>query len=255
MPVILITMGGHAGLRFYRRLRSHIARMTLPHKVALPQAATMGRIHAPRHGRQSTWTQCQLRGRRDGILTSICGLKLMRIGFSSPHDFIAAGDARSLGRGRKSATKSGECTILMENPIQREERHRMPVPDFHGQLALLSGYDTGTPLDVLICRSLFDKDAPRDYFTLSIASPNTPSPMYLARERTDSEKAVKGSKEATMKELAGQSPNYSNDELYRRETEVRTSWFGNSWVTTSLPKMFYTLSKSLGLAVLTPDPA
>ena len=214
MPVILITMGGHTGVHFHRSLSSHIARMA--------------KFRAPLHGWQSTWTRCQIRGREDGILTSICGSNLMRIGFSSPHDFIAAGDARSLGRGRKTATKSGEYTILMENPIQREERHRMPVPDFHGQLALLSGYDTGTPLDVLICRSLFDKDAPRDYFTLRTASPNTPSPVYLARERSDSEKAVKGSKEATVKELAGQSPNYSNDELYRRETEVCTSWFGNS---------------------------
>ena len=148
----------------------------------------------------------------------------MRFRFSSSYAFIAAGDARSLGRGRQVATRSGEHTILMENSIQREECHRMPVPDFHSQLALLGGYDSGTPLDVLICRSLFDKDAPRDYFTVTVASPNTPSSVYLARERTDSEKAVKGSKEATVKELAGQSPNYSND----CETEVRTSWFGNS---------------------------
>ncbi|KAM0803080.1 hypothetical protein BDR22DRAFT_886956 [Usnea florida] len=109
----------------------------------------------------------------------------------------------------------------MENPIQSEKRQRMKVPDFHSQLALLGGYDTGTPLDVLICRSLFDRDAPRDYFTVTAASPNTSGPMYLARERTDSEKAVKGSKEATVKELAGQSPNYSNDEPYRRETEAK----------------------------------
>ena len=103
----------------------------------------------------------------------------------------------------------------------------MQVPDFHGQLALLTGYDTDTALDVSICRTLFGKDAPRDYFTVNIASSNTPSPVYLARERTDSEKAVKGSEEATVKELAGQSPNDSGDELYRRETEVRKSWFGH----------------------------
>ena len=229
MPVILITMGGHTGLHFDRSLRSHIARMTLPHKVTLPQAAIMGRIHAPLHRRQSAWTRCQLRGKRDGILTSICDFQFRRTGFSIPQDFIAAGDARSLGRGRQAATKSGEYTILMENPIQREERHRMPVPDFQGQIALLTGSDTGTPLDVLICRSLFDKDAPRDYFTVTIASSNTPNPVYLARERTDSEKAVKGSEEATVEELAGQSPNDSSDELYRRETEVRTYWFRTSW--------------------------
>ena len=115
----------------------------------------------------------------------------------------------------------------MENQVQREKRHRMPVPDFHSQLALLGSYDTGTPLEVLICRSLFNKDAPRDYFTVTVASPNTPSPVYLVRKKTDSEKAVKGSEKATVKSLAGQSPDYINDELYRRETEVRTSWFGN----------------------------
>ena len=228
MPVILVTMSGHTGLHFHGSLVSHIVWMTLPHRVTLPQVATMGKIRAPLHGWQSTWMRSQFQGMRDGILTSIYGLKFMRIRFSSPHHFIAAGDARSLGRGRQAATKSAEYTILMEKPTQREKRHRMPVPDFHGQLALLGGHDTGTPLDVLICRSLFDKDAPRDYFTVKLASPNTPSPVHLARERTDSEKAVKGSKEATVNELASQSPSYSNDELHRRETEVRTSWFGNS---------------------------
>ena len=150
----------------------------------------------------------------------------MRIGFPSPQDFIAAGDARSLERGRQAETKLGEYTILMENSIQREEGHKISAPDFHGQLALRTGYDTGIALDILICRSLFGKDAPRDHFAVTIASPNTPSLVYLPRERTDSEKAVKGSEEATVKELAGQSPNDSSDELYRRETEVRTFWFG-----------------------------
>ena len=152
----------------------------------------------------------------------------MRIGFPSPQDFIAAGDARSLERGRQAATKAGEYTISMENPIQREEGHGMSVQDFHGQLALRTGYDTGIALNVSIRRSLFGKDAPRDHFTVTIASPNTPSPVYLARERTDSEKAVNGSEEATVKELAGQTPNDSSDELYRREIEVRAIWFGNS---------------------------
>lgn len=103
----------------------------------------------------------------------------------------------------------------------------MQVLDFDGQLALLTGYDTDTALDVLICRSLFGKDAHRDYFTVNIAFPNTPSPVYLARERTDSEKAVKGSEEATVKELAGQSPNDSGDELYRRETEAKGKTHGS----------------------------
>ena len=42
MPLILITIGGHADLHFDRNLRSHIARMTLPNEVTLPQVASMG---------------------------------------------------------------------------------------------------------------------------------------------------------------------------------------------------------------------
>lgn len=94
--------------------------------------------------------------------------------------------------------------------------------------------------------SLYGKDAPRDHFTATSASPKTFSATdghsleqetYLTKsstvESTDSEKAVKGSddesqtdgrvmfQEATVKELAGHIHNDSSDELYRRGEEVR----------------------------------
>ena len=94
--------------------------------------------------------------------------------------------------------------------------------------------------------SLYGKDAPRDHFTPTSASPKTPgasSAHSLGQktysmnespiESTDSEKAVKGSdsefqdderamfQEATVKGLAGHIPNDSSDELYRRGEEVR----------------------------------
>lgn len=104
----------------------------------------------------------------------------------------------------------------------------------------------------MLSRSLFGKDAPRDHFTATSSSPTISSltdahsfkqksdstiksslgPMYLARERTDSEKAVNGSdietlidrrvmfQEATVKELAGHIPNDNSDELYRRGIEA-----------------------------------
>ena len=94
--------------------------------------------------------------------------------------------------------------------------------------------------------SLYCKDAPRDHFTPTSASPKTPgassahnlgqktdSTNESTIESRDSEKAVKGSdsespddarvmfQEATVKELAGHIPNDSSDELYRRGEEVR----------------------------------
>ena len=95
-------------------------------------------------------------------------------------------------------------------------------------------------------KSLYGKDAPRDHFTPTSASPKTPDASSAHRlgqktssmndspiESTDSEKAVKGSdsespddgrvmfQEATVKELAGHIPNDSSDELCRRGEEVR----------------------------------
>ena len=94
--------------------------------------------------------------------------------------------------------------------------------------------------------SLYGKDAPRDHFTPTSASPKTPgasSAHSLAQktysmnkssiESTDSEKAVKGSdsespddgpvmfRGAVVKEPVGHIPNDSSEELYRRGEEVR----------------------------------
>ena len=93
--------------------------------------------------------------------------------------------------------------------------------------------------------SLYGKDAPRDHFTPTSASPKTPgassahsigqktySMNESPNESTDSEEAVKGSdsgspddgrvmsQEATVKELVGHMPNDSSDEMYRRGEEV-----------------------------------
>lgn len=98
----------------------------------------------------------------------------------------------------------------------------------------------------------FCKDAPKHHFTATSASPITPSltdahsveqeidstikssvgPTYLARERSDSEKTVKGSdhespndrwvmfQKGTVTELGGHITNDSSDELYWRGMEA-----------------------------------
>lgn len=107
--------------------------------------------------------------------------------------------------------------------------------------------DYGDDMPSGVLMSWFGKDASRDHFTATSASLKTSSltdahsleqeidatiklsagPFYLAPERTDTEKAVKGSdgesttdgrptfQKATVKELAGHIPNDSSDELYR----------------------------------------
>lgn len=138
--------------------------------------------------------------------------------------------------------------LLMTNQIYLdtcEEDHKVSAPDLHRLLALSTNHDDGTDSEIMMC--LFCKDAPRDHFTATSASPKTPSLtdthsleqeidstikssfglVYVAHERTDSEKAVKGSDDKfpidgrvtfqkdTVKELAGHIRNDSSDELFR----------------------------------------
>lgn len=119
--------------------------------------------------------------------------------------------------------------------------------DLHRLLASHTNNDNDVASERLIrLNSLYGKDAPRDHFAPTSASPKTFSATdghslgqetYLTNtstvESTDSEKAVKGSddesqtdgrvmfQEATVKELAGHIHNDSSDELYRRGEEVR----------------------------------
>lgn len=134
----------------------------------------------------------------------------------------------------------------------REDEHEVAAPDLHHLLALRTNRDDSMASEGLL--SWFGKDAPRDHFTAISASPKNPSltdahsleqetgsnikssvgSMYLARERTDSEKAVKGSNDepatdgqvtfqkATVKEPAGHISNDGDDELNQRGKEVRT---------------------------------
>ena len=127
----------------------------------------------------------------------------------------------------------------------------VPAPDLHRLLA--TGASTNHDKDVALERlirlnSLYGKDAPRDLFTATSASIESPRatdahiheqkkyPTNTSSiESSDSEKAVKGSddesptdvqvmfQEARVKELAGHIPNDSSDELYRRGKEVRIS--------------------------------
>lgn len=144
----------------------------------------------------------------------------------------------------------------MANPTylnKDKEYHNVSAPDLYSLLALSTNYGTDMASEgLMLSRSLFGKDAPRDHFTATSSSPTISSltdahsfkqksdstiksslgPMYLARERTDSEKAVNGSdietlidrrvmfQEATVKELAGHIPNDNSDELYRRGIEA-----------------------------------
>lgn len=133
----------------------------------------------------------------------------------------------------------------------REDEHKVAAPDLGHLLALRTN---GMASEGFL--GWFGKDAPRDHFTAISASPKIPSltdahsleqergsnikssvgSMYLARERTDSEKAVKGSddesatdgrvtfQKATVKEPAGHIPNDADDELNQRGKEVRTFW-------------------------------
>ena len=143
----------------------------------------------------------------------------------------------------------------MADPIHldvREDEHKVAAPDLHHLLALRANRDDGMASEGLL--SWFGKDAPRDHFTAISASSKIPSltdahsleqepgsnikssvgSMYLARERTDSEKAVKGSddesatdgqvtfQKATVKEPAGHTSNDGDDELNQSGKEVRT---------------------------------
>ncbi|CAF9917932.1 hypothetical protein IMSHALPRED_003786 [Imshaugia aleurites] len=144
----------------------------------------------------------------------------------------------------------------MADPIHPDtlaEDQRVSAQDLHRLLVQRTEHDTGVASELLMrLGSLFGKDAPRDHFTASSVSSKTSSltdvnslgqetestmwssfgPKYLHRERTDSEKAVKGAEdesqidgrvmfqEATVIELARHIPNDSSDELNRRGEEA-----------------------------------
>lgn len=132
----------------------------------------------------------------------------------------------------------------MANPFHLNTRNMDSAPDVHLQLAPRTNYDKSMGVDLCLL-SLYGKDAPRDLFTASSASPKTSSltdahslkqetdSTYRARERTDSEKAVKGSDEESQTDgrmmsqedtvifLAGHITNDSSDELYRRGQEAK----------------------------------
>ena len=127
----------------------------------------------------------------------------------------------------------------MANPFHLNTRQKASAPDLHPQLAPCTNYDKSMGVDLCLL-SLYGKDAPRDLFTTSSASPKTSSltdahslkqetdSTYLARERTDSEKAVNGSQtdgrvmsqQETVTGLAGHITNDSSDELDRRGEEA-----------------------------------
>ena len=140
----------------------------------------------------------------------------------------------------------------MENPTHLNtsgEDRVASASDLHRLVASHTNNDNDVASERLIrLNSLYGKDAPRDHFTATSASPKAFSATdghsleqetYLTDtstiESTDSEKAVKGSdyesqgdgrvmfQEATVKELGGHIRNDSSDELYRRGEEVRTS--------------------------------
>lgn len=135
----------------------------------------------------------------------------------------------------------------------RKDDHEVSALEFRRQLALRTNHGTGTASEASMhLGSLFGKDTPKDHFTATSASPKALSvtdthslkqetnstiqssldPMCLARERTDSEKAVKGSddespiggrvgfQEDMVIEVADHIPNDSSDELNRRGAEA-----------------------------------
>lgn len=133
------------------------------------------------------------------------------------------------------------------HPNTAKEDHGVSSSDLHRLVAshTKNSNDTASELRIRL-NSLYGKDAPRDHFTPTSASPKTPGESSAhslgqktysmngsPNESTDSEKAVKGSdngspddgrvmsQEATVKELASQIPNDSSDELHRRGEEVR----------------------------------
>ena len=121
------------------------------------------------------------------------------------------------------------------NQSGRAEDHKGSAADLPRLLALPLNYDASME-SLKRLGKWFNNDAPRDHFTASSASPKTSSmtdahslkqetdSTYLARERTDSEKAVKGSdeddRELFLRAVAGHIPNDSSDELCRRGKEA-----------------------------------
>ena len=133
------------------------------------------------------------------------------------------------------------------HPNRAREDHVVSLSDLHRLLASHTNdyNDTAAERQIRL-NSLYGKDAPRDHFTPTSASPKTPGASRAHSlgqktysinespiESTDSEKAVKGSdsesqddgrvmfQEATAKELAGHIPNDSSDEPYRGGEKVR----------------------------------
>ena len=126
----------------------------------------------------------------------------------------------------------------MANP--RAEYENLSALGLQRLLTLHTEYDSGMAMRL---DSLFGKDAPKDYFTATSGSLKTPSltdhslkqetdSMHLPRERTDSEKAVKGSddesltdgrvtfQDAAVEELGVHIPKDSSEELSRRGKEA-----------------------------------
>ena len=154
--------------------------------------------------------------------------------------------SRSLLWRRQAETNLAVCLLHMANTTTRAKDQKVSALDLHCLLALHTDYDIGMAPSMLLYSWL--RDGPRDYFTTTSGFPKTSSltdphslkqetdSMYLSRERTDSEKAVKGSDDEprangrvgfqhdTLKNIAGHIPSENSEELRRRgkEAEVRT---------------------------------
>ncbi len=126
-----------------------------------------------------------------------------------------------------------------------EDDHTVSAPDLHHLLSSRTRNNTDLAAERLIrLNSLYGKDAPRDHFTATSASPKTSSAAdacsleletYLTNrssvESTDSEEAVKGSDDESLSDgrvmfqedtvkTTGHIPTNSSDELYQRGKEV-----------------------------------
>ena len=129
----------------------------------------------------------------------------------------------------------------MANPSAKYEN--VSVLGLRRLLTLHTDYDSGMAMRLDPLDSLFGEDAPKDYFTATFGSLKTPSltdhslkqetdSMHLSRERTDSEKAVKGSddesltdgrvtfQDTAVEELGVHIPKDSSEELSRRGKEA-----------------------------------
>lgn len=137
----------------------------------------------------------------------------------------------------------------MANTTTRAKDQKVSALGPDRLLALQTEYDNGlahsTHLDSWL------RDGPKDYFTTTSGSTKTSTltdphslkqdtdSMYLSRERTDSEKAVKGSddepltdgrvvfQDAAVEAVAGHIPNECREELHRRGKEAEGLYFSS----------------------------